>query len=138
MTIKKNQLFRKQPSDEIIQKIVIAFGFRSLTDRRCFSRADLYKLGTVEVIKELKPELETYYLPCKARTYLNDLNCKNVVTILRQCIKTKGYTISSREKYLKGDKFIIYNLTPIDKNAFESVINSTIEHNREPVVLCFN
>ena len=138
MTNKKNQLFRKNPTDELIQKIVIAFGFRSLNDRRCFSRNDLIKLDTVNIIKDLKPELELYYLPCKARTFLNDLNCKNVVTILRQCIKTKGFIIFSREKYCKGDKFIVYNLQPIDKKSYISVTNNNLECNKDPVVLNFN
>ena len=51
-----------------------------------------------------------YYIPCKARTYLNDLNEKNIITILKQFIKTKGYTIISREKYSNKKKFIIYQL----------------------------
>lgn len=134
----KNQLFRKIPSIEIIIKVVETFGFRSLSDRRCFSRTDLIKLNTVKSITELKPELEQYYLPCKARTYLNDLNEKNVVTILRQLIKTQGFTICSREKYCKGDKFIIYNLCPIDQKAYVSVVSGNCEHHHNPVILSFN
>ena len=71
--MKKNQLFRKVPSDEVLNKIVDAFGFRSLNDRRSFSRNDLLKLDTVAKVQEMKPLLEQYYLPCKARTYLNEL-----------------------------------------------------------------
>merc|ERR1711990_479713 len=98
---KKNQLFRIFPSEELLQKICCAFGFRSLNDRRCFSRTDLVKLKTVEKVQALKPELEKCYLPCKARTYLNDLTEKNVVTVIRQCLKTRNLTIISREKYCK-------------------------------------
>ena len=134
----KNQLFRKTPSNEIIQKVVETFGFRCLKDRRCFSRSDLIKLDTVSKIQELKPELELYYLPCKARTYLNDLNEKNVVTILRQLIKTQGFTICSREKYCKGDKFIIYNLCPIDQKTYVSVVQGSCETHRNSITLSFN
>ena len=134
----KNQLFRKNPSNEVIQKVIEAFGFRGLQDRRCFSRSDLTKLDTVSKIKELKTELEVYYLPCKARTYLNDLNEKNVVTILRQLIKTQGFTICSREKYCKGDKFIIYNLCPVDQKAFISVVSGSCETTRETATLFFD
>jgi hypothetical protein len=49
-------------------------------------------------------------LPCKARTYLNDLNEKNIVTILRQILKHFNYNIISKEKYLRGEKFILYNI----------------------------
>ena len=49
-------------------------------------------------------------MPCKARTYLNDLNEKNIVTILRQILKHFNYNIISKEKYLRGEKFILYNI----------------------------
>lgn len=136
--MKKNQLFRKALTDEVIQEIVSAFGFRSLKDRRSFSRSDLIKLDTVDKIKEMKPQLEQYYLPCKARTYLNDLNEKNVVTILRQCIKTRGYTITSREKYLKGDKFIIYSLCPLDQKEYVSVVSGNIDMTAKSTILTFD
>ena len=47
----KNQLFRKIPTIEIINRVVESFGFRSINDRRCFSRTDLVKLDTVKKIK---------------------------------------------------------------------------------------
>lgn len=136
--MKKNQLFRKQPSDEIINQIVAAFGFRCLNDRRSFSRGDLIKLETVDKIKDMKNQLEQFYLPCKARTYLNDLNEKNVVTILRQCIKTRGYTICSREKYLKGDKFIIYSLCPLDQKEYISVVSGNVDMQTKSTVITFD
>jgi hypothetical protein len=134
----KNQLFCKHLSDEVVNRIVEAFGFRSLNDRRSFSRSDLNKLNTVDKVKELKPLLEQYYLPCKARTYLNDLNEKNIVTILRQCIKTRGYTICSREKYLKGDKFIIYSLCPLDQKEYISVVNGIVDMKNKETIITFD
>ena len=134
----KNQLFGKHLSDEVVNRIVEAFGFRSLNDRRSFSRSDLNKLNTVDKVLELKPLLEQYYLPCKARTYLNDLNEKNIVTILRQCIKTRGYTICSREKYLKGDKFIIYSLCPLDQKEYISVINGVVDMKTKETIITFD
>jgi len=138
INMKKNQLFRKTPCDEVIHQIVAAFGFRSLNDRRSFSRGDLIKLDTVSKIKEMKSKLEQYYLPCKARTYLNDLNEKNVVTILRQCIKTRGHTICSREKYLKGDKFIIYSLCPLDQKEYVSVVSGNVDMKAKSTILIFD
>lgn len=136
--MKKNQLFRKVPSDEVLTKIVEAFGFRSLNDRRSFSRSDLLKLDTVAKVQEMKAVLEQYYLPCKARTYLNELTEKNVVTILRQCLKTKGYTICSREKYLKGDKFIIYSICPLDQKEYVSVVSGNIDMQTKSTVITFD
>lgn len=136
--MKKNQLFRKVPSDEVLNKIVEAFGFRSLNDRRSFSRNDLHKLNTVAKVQEMKPLLEQYYLPCKARTYLNELTEKNVVTILRQCLKTKGFTICSREKYLKGDKFIIYSICPLDQKEYVSVVSGNVDMQAKSTVITFD
>ena len=119
----KNQLFRKLPDEEIINKLLLAFGLTSLKDTNNFSRRDLDTLGTVIAIEHMKQELEKYYLPCKSRTYLHDLNTKNIVTVLRQFVKTKGYSIQSQEKYSQGDKFIIYGLTDYENKVYKSVVN---------------
>ena len=105
--MKKDQLFKKYPSDELFKKVINSFGLKSLEDIRSFSRKDLKILKTVDQINSFKIELSECYLPCKARTYLNGLNEKNVVTILRQILRTRNYTIVSREKYMRGEKFII-------------------------------
>ena len=79
--MKKDQLFKKHPSDNLFLKIINSFGLTNLDDKRSFSRKDLKVLKTVEKIKELKEDLTHCYLPCKARTYLNGLKEKNVVNI---------------------------------------------------------
>jgi hypothetical protein len=117
----KNQLFKKIPDKEVVLKLLNAFGFHSFNDNRNFSRKDLSKLNTVDIVNELRPILEKYYLPCKSRTYLSQLNEKNIITILRQCLRTHGYTINSREKYLKGEKFIIYNICNIEQKTYRPI-----------------
>tara|TARA_B100001094_G_scaffold174774_1_gene168944 strand:+ start:1693 stop:2082 length:390 start_codon:yes stop_codon:yes gene_type:complete len=117
----KNQLFKKEPDNEIIDKLLEGFGLESLNDCRHFSRDDLKKLDTVEKLYEIKKELNNYYIPCKARTYLNDLNEKNIITILKQFIKVKGYTIISREKYSNKKKFIIYQLITLEQKDWNPI-----------------
>ena len=115
----KNQLFRKLPPKKLALKLLNAFGLEGFDDYNNFSRKDIEALGTVNIIeRDIKSKLLQYYLPCKARTYLSGLNTKNSITILRQVLKVHNYTISSREKYIKGDKFIIYQLLPISKEAY--------------------
>ena len=89
---------------------------------RSFSRKDLKIMRTVQQIQQLLPELTECYLPCKARCYLTGLTEKNVVTILRQILRTRHYTMMSREKYVKGEKFIIYALTPIQHQKYNPVV----------------
>lgn len=120
--MKKDQLFKKIPSDELFNKVLNSFGLIDLSDSRSFSRKDLKVLKTVDKIYELKPELACCYLACKARTYLNNLNEKNVITILRQILKTRNYTIISREKYMRGEKFIIYSLALLETNKYIPIL----------------
>ena len=65
----KDQLFKKNPSDELFDSVLESFGLTSLEDKRSFSRKDLKYIKTVEKINKIKPQLEECYLPCKARTY---------------------------------------------------------------------
>ena len=140
--MRKDQLFKKNPSDELFDSVLESFGLTSLEDKRSFSRKDLKYIKTVEKINKIKPKLEECYLPCKSRTYLNGLNEKNVITVLRQILKTRNYTISSREKYMKGCKFIIYNLAKAEQNTYKPLIEMTpepeITDSKQPIVLTFN
>ena len=118
----KNQLFRKPPPQELCIRVLNAFGLTDFKDIKNFSRKDLDAIKCVETMQILKDELLDYYLPCKARTYLNDLNNKNVITILRQICRLNGYSVQSREKYVKGDKFIIYQIIPSDNQRYQPLI----------------
>ena len=52
--MKKDQLFKKNPSNELFQKVLNAFGLTDLNDKRLFSRKDLQYIKTVNKINELK------------------------------------------------------------------------------------
>lgn len=108
-----NQLFKKTPDNSLCIRILACFGLSGYDDMRSFSKHDLEVHDTVNRVLKMKPELQKYYVPCKARTYLSDLNTKNVITILRQILRLNGYTLFSREKYVKGEKFILYMIVPI-------------------------
>ena len=140
--MRKDQLFKKNPSEELFDSVLESFGLTSLEDKRSFSRKDLKYIKTVEKINKIKPKLEECYLPCKARTYLNGLNEKNVITVLRQILKTRNYTISSREKYMKGCKFIIYSLCKLESKKYKPLLEIKNEETenleKKPIVITFN
>ena len=119
----KNQLFKKIPSDELFITILNAYGFLNLQDKRSITRDYLKEEGTVTKINNLKSELEKYYWPCKSRTYLNGLTEKNIITILRQILKTRDYTIISNEKYIRGEKFISYRLDNYETKVYNPIIS---------------
>ena len=138
---KKDQLFKKFISDDLFNKVINSFGLSNLQDTRSFSRKDLKVLKTVNQINALKPDLSECYLPCKSRAYLNGLNEKNVVTVLRQILRTRNYTIVSREKYMQGEKFIIYCLAPLTTKDYNPVINNvdkTQQNSNSPILLTFD
>jgi len=138
---KKDQLFKKFVSDDLFNKVINSFGLANLQDTRSFSRKDLKILKTVNQINALKPDLSECYLPCKARAYLNGLNEKNVVTVLRQILRTRNYTISSREKYMQGEKFIIYCLAPSITKEYNPVVNTNTSppvNDKKPILLTFD
>ncbi len=122
----KNQLFKSIPPRTVCIEVLNAFGLSGFDDTHNFSRSDLEAVDCVNKMSILKNILTEYYLPCKARTYLNDLNTKNVITILRQLVRLYGFSISSREKYIKGDKFIIYQLIPAESRKYQPVSISNI------------
>ena len=55
--MKKDQLFKKYPTDELFNKIIQSFGLQNLNDTRSFSRKDLKILKTIENIEKLRNEL---------------------------------------------------------------------------------
>ena len=135
----KNQLFRKIPPKNIVIKLLNIFGLEGFEDIKFFSRKDLEKLGSVEKMKHLvKPLLNEYYLPCKSRTYLNDLTSKNVITILRQIVRLYDYNISSKEKYIKGDKFIVYQLHANTNKKYVPIIIDNIKTNKKACIVDFD
>ena len=108
MTI--NQLFKKKPSNDELNKILNLFNLTGVDDQKSFTKKDLQQFGT---IKKITNNIETFnelYLPCKAKIYLEDLTEKKCITVLRQILKLFKYNLKSTEKYFQGEKMIEYNI----------------------------
>lgn len=109
------QLFTKKPTTEILDRILIIYGLTGLDDTKIFSKKELDDKKVIKDMVKLIPELEVYYLPCKRKKYLYDLNSKKLITILRQVIRCYNYFIFSKERYIQGCKYITYQIMPNDK-----------------------
>ena len=79
-------------------------------------KKDLEELNTIDNLNQLKDKLASYYIPCKAKLYVNNIDHKRAITILRQFLKTQNYTLSSKEKYIKGIKYNTYTVVSITNN----------------------
>ena len=110
----KNQLFKKYPNEEYVINLLNIYGITDFSDNHYFSKIDLEELNTIDNLNKITETLKTYYIPCKAKLYINNINYKRAITILRQFLKTLNYTLSSKEKYIKGIKYNTYSVISID------------------------
>jgi hypothetical protein len=110
-----NQLFFKKPDETIVNKLINAFGLSSIKDTTEFNVITMTNINTMDKIKELKNELENYYLPCKSRKFITDFTAKECINIFRQFLKMVDYTLISKEKYINGIKYSVYHIISIDE-----------------------
>ena len=109
----KDQLFKVHPDKNITLQLLSLFGITNFNDNHAFTKNNLLELRTVEKINDLVPTLMTYYIPCKGNKYLQDINDKKSITILRQFLKKNKYTLMSKEKYIQGKKHLFYQVVPL-------------------------
>lgn len=131
MKNQKNQLFKVSPNIEITEKILENFGIKGLDDNHSFTRENLIDLKTVQNINEMYDELIRYYIPCKGKKYLSDLNEKKCITVLRQFLKILNYTLISKEKYVNGKKILFYQV-------IQQQIDMKTTRDSEKVVISFD
>lgn len=105
----KNQLFRILPDIETILLLLNTFGLSSLQDTQFITKNTIIEHDTINKLNTIKDKLERYYLPCK-RKYLDNIDSKRCITILRQFIKVHEYTLFSKERYIKREKICVYRL----------------------------
>lgn len=129
----KNQLFKIVPDLQIIQAILEAFGLDDIEDTRIFTKEHMKDVDTVQKITDLKDKLEEYYIPCKSKKYLTDLNEKKCITILRQFIKIHHYKCIGMEKSIKGNKCMTYRLF----YSKEDYLKSPMSKEKQEYVLSF-
>ncbi len=110
--MKINQLFKTPIPEELLNSILKCFGYDDLdsnnNEERSFCKFDLDRLKTIERMSLLKDEISKYYLPCKSKIYLNELDEKKCITILRQILRLYNYTLTSKQRYIKQKKITFY------------------------------
>tara|TARA_B100000123_G_C25472564_1_gene315481 strand:- start:12 stop:407 length:396 start_codon:yes stop_codon:yes gene_type:complete len=110
-----NQLFCKKPDNFILVKVLECFDLKNLQDDKFFTRKILKDIETVKKMTNIYNDLSEYYIPCKGKKYLTELNEKKAITVLRQIVKCFNYFVFSKEKYIKGEKNIAYQVMPVNK-----------------------
>jgi len=126
-----NQLFRTMPDRSFVISLLNLYGIEDFNDTRYFTKENLETLNTAEELKELEDKLRNYYIPCKAKTYLEEITIPRSIVILRQFLKCHGYTLFSKEKFIKSKKHTIYKIVTIDKEV-------STPQKKEKVVVSFD
>ena len=112
-----NQLFRIMPDRSFVISLLNLYGIEDFSDTRYFTKGNLETLNTIEELNKLNEKLENYYIPCKAKIYLEEITISRSIVILRQFLKCHGYTLFSKEKFIKANKQTIYKIVTIDKEV---------------------
>lgn len=108
--MKINQLFIKPVDNDLILRLLQCYGLNGLDDKKEFCKFDLISINTIDKLSDIIPDLSEYYLPCKAKVYLTNLNERRVLTILKQVIRLEGYYLKAKEKTLNNKKVMFYKL----------------------------
>ena len=98
-----NSIFRKFPNKELIQEILIHLKFLGLNDTKYFTKHDIHDKDFEEICILIQP----YYIPCKAKKFLNT---NNKITVLRQLLHCIKYTLESQEKVFNSKKSTVYSI----------------------------
>ena len=112
-----SQLFRKKPTFEFVAKVAALYNIKEFKESQKFTLSNLENMKTVEKLNEIMPELKEHYINCKAKKYLENLDPKRAVTVLRQLLKSIEYNLVSKEKYANGCKFLEYRVEQLQKGS---------------------
>jgi hypothetical protein len=132
--MKINQLFKSHIPEDLFIRILNCFGFLNINDEHSFCKVDLAKMSTVEKLFNITDEISKYYLPCKAKLYLGNLDENKAITILRQVLRLHSMTLISKQKYIKQKKTTLYS---IQKKSDEEKPISNIKIDNEKKVIQF-
>jgi len=108
------QLFCDKPSKDFMEELLKCFNIEKLDENKEFCKNDLVEFKTVDKIYDILPDLIMYYLPCKAKIYLNDINEKRAITILCQFLKLFDHRLSRKERIINKKKIIYYKILNVE------------------------
>ncbi len=121
--LKPVKLFRREPPREFVEGLLREMGFIGFSDLRWFSRDEI----RLEKMDEWLPELEAYYLPCKARRFIHNWTETSVLTIMRHVLHVHGYTLQKEERLYKGAKQMLYQIQPVTSRVDLSGVSLQVD-----------
>jgi len=99
-------LFKKLPPKELVNEVLVHLQFIGFSDNRIFTKYDISKEKFEEIITWIEP----YYVPCKVKRFLYDINENKQITVLRHLLRAHNYDLNAHEKLVNGTKTTTYQL----------------------------
>ena len=93
--------------------------------------------NTLEKMQREIPILKEFYLPCKSKLFLDNLNLKKCITITRQILKLYDYDIVSVERSVNTKKTLFYHLASKTEKERMST-KKTSQPQRREYIIVFN
>jgi hypothetical protein len=137
MGFENKQLFIKEPDNIIINMIIKCFNLENLQDTSEFSDIEMTQTNVIGKFLNIKKNLLQYYLPCKAKTYLDIKTNKNCITIARQFLKINRHNLTSKEKYHLKKKTLYYFIEPKCNKEFREKVKEEkrkLEENKKIII----
>ena len=124
----KNQLFRNEFSFVFLNNFInklFNIDLNSSTNYS-FSKKTLITKNIKDILLEYIDELKKIYIKCKHKIYLENLNEKKIITIIRQLLRIYDFDLKAKEKYENGKKYLLYTISKKKINNNIKKIDSTI------------
>lgn len=124
----KNQLFRENIEIEFLEKLIKDCFNIELNNSTyySFSKKTIITRNVLEVINNNMEKLKKYYIKCKHKIYLENLNEKKIITLLRQLLRMHDFELKAKEKYENGKKYLLYTIGKKIAEISLKKVNSTI------------
>lgn len=128
----KNQLFKVIPERNFVVELLNLYGIKDFYDNHYFTIKNLETLNTLNNLIKLSEKLKEYYIPCKAKIYLKNIDLKRCIVILRQFLKCHNFTLYSKEKYFNKVKHTTYTIISNNEGI------STTDKNSNSIIVSFD
>lgn len=103
-------IFRHRPPMELVNSILVSMGIENgILNTKPFTTSQLIDT----TMEEWLPLLEPYYIPCKARRFLDYITKEKFPTVIRHIIRVHNFDVRTHEKVLCGTKKTTYRIEPI-------------------------
>ena len=124
----KNQLFRENVSFDFLKKFIVNCFNIELNNSTyySFSKKTISGKKIIDIINKNMEQLKKYYIKCKHKIYLEQLNEKKIITLLRQLLRVHDFDLKAKEKYENGKKYLLYTISKKKINDNLKKINSII------------